>query len=475
MIVHYATQTQEMDFTVNNFYHDVARVISKEPANVGMVEITCDGHKVQYMVQPRSGTMFITEVFNDLPDSFLDMAVKPRYLTCVDASKNAYKFYKLEKSGADVKASYGRMGVEKGKLFGERSYCYPLSMFWIKYYEKIGKGYVDRSDLYLSATPQKEVKQTDPKEEVPKTGNTASGTLFQKLLSFAKKAVLEAKVSVPITQAILDAASGLIDQLRKASTVEEFNNTLFELISILQRPVRTGDGSGVRRLMAGEKSDFARIIKRESDLLMAMEGVFQKKGHTMKKTEDFTQFDVQVFKATEKQKQQVMSHLSDTLKPKVKEIYRVIPKQQQEQFDRYLKKHNIKKCKQLWHGSRNQNWLSIIKKGLLLNPDAIITGKMFGQGVYFAPSSMKSWNYTSYHGTSWAGGNSDCAFMGLYAVAYGTPYDVNTWDSQTDYREEMKKRNCDCVHAHAGASLRNDEIIFYDEAATVLNYIVEFH
>ena len=71
-------------------------------------------------------------------------------------------------------------------------------------------------------------------------------------------------------------------------------------------------------------------------------------------------------------------------------------------------------------------------------PDAIITGKMFGNGVYFAPSSMKSWNYTSYRGTSWANGDADVAFMGLYATAYGTPKDVDIWDATTDYKKMVQ-------------------------------------
>ena len=37
---------------------------------------------------------------------------------------------------------------------------------------------------------------------------------------------------------------------------------------------------------------------------------------------------------------------------------------------------------------------------------------------------------------------------------------------------EAKKKNC--VHAKAGRSLREDEIIFYSEAAMVMNYLVEF-
>ena len=38
----------------------------------------------------------------------------------------------------------------------------------------------------------------------------------------------------------------------------------------------------------------------------------------------------------------------------------------------------------------------------------------------------------------------------------------------------IEQNGSNCLHAHAGTSLRNDEIIFYDEAACVLNYIVEF-
>ncbi|ANU44662.1 hypothetical protein ADH76_03140 [Enterocloster clostridioformis] len=63
-----------------------------------------------------------------------------------------------------------------------------------------------------------------------------------------------------------------------------------------------------------------------------------------------------------------------------------------------------------------------------LNPDAIITGKMFGQGIYFAPSAMKSWGYTSAPDEVWtrrnAGRTTHTAFMALYATAYGKPYEL---------------------------------------------------
>ena len=86
---------------------------------------------------------------------------------------------------------------------------------------------------------------------------------------------------------------------------------------------------------------------------------------------------------------------------------------------------------------------------------------------------MKSWGYTSYSGSHWASGSSDHAYMGLYAVAYGKPYDVYSW-SHEDYKKSVENGPYNSLHAHAGQSLRNDEIIVYREEAVLLNYIVQF-
>ena len=139
----------------SEFYKDIAERLIKESVSNGTrvkvnVDVPDEGD-ASYMVSQRSGTMFITETGNNMPDKFLDKEIKPRFLTCVNPETNAYKFYKLDVlDDKTVRASYGRMGVKKGELFGERSFDYPLSMYWIKYYEKIQKGYVDRTDIYLT-------------------------------------------------------------------------------------------------------------------------------------------------------------------------------------------------------------------------------------------------------------------------------------------------------------------------------------
>lgn len=505
-LMYMGSETKEVEIgSRTEFYPTVAKMIVQEESGkkLNVTASTEDG-SVTYRVGVRSGTQTIFEEANTLPDNYL-ADLKPAYLTCVEPDvtgylknlkehpdeydadlfydeiskrcRNSYKQYRLIPEKGKLTAYYGRMAVGPGRAFGERSVEYPLSSYWPKYFEKLGKGYVDRTQLYMPEISEKGVVDSHPvgmQKENEK--NSVSWRLFSKLKKFAKRAVEAAQVQVPVTEEIILAARKDLEEMRNAAgkkDVVTFNLALLDIISILQRPVMTGDGSGVKRLLAIDTSDFAGIIGRESDLIQAMEGSILGRVSS-RDTGAFAEIGIEVYEATEKQKKQVLRHLSPSLHGKVKQIYRVIPNVQKERFDVYITEHQIQNVCLLWHGSRNENWLSIIKNSLLLNPDAIITGKMFGQGIYFAPSSQKSWNYTSYQGTSWANGDSDTAFMGLYAVAYGKPYDVNSWDSGADYRKMTCDHDCNCLHAHAGTMLQNDEIVFYDEAAVLLDYIVEF-
>lgn len=507
-LIYEGSQHKEIDIPYASlFYPTVAQtIVEEETGKQLMVTASTDDGAVTYRVGMRSGTQTIFEVSNTMPDTYLT-DLSPAYLTCVEPlvieylyelkeypkefdhstfvneinkrCKNAYKEYKLIPENGEVTAYYGRMAVQKGMLFGERSVTYPLSSYWIKYYEKIGKGYIDRTHLYMPETFEHKTTKEAVIKTAPKRAPllTASQKLFDKLKALAKKAVTAAQVKVPVNKQIIDATKRNLDKMRDAAMKDDpigFNIALLDTISILQRPVATGDGKGVRNMMALSSDDYGRIIEREEDLIQAMEGSISGQNHVMKTSEDFSQFKIEVFEATDKQKREVLSHLSDSLKGKVRNIYRVLPIEQKAAFENYLSKRGITDVKMLWHGSRNENWMSIIRNSLQLNPNAIITGKMFGNGIYFAPSSMKSWNYTSFLGTTWANGSSDTAYMGLYAVAYGNPLKVDQWDAFRDYKNEVMKGNYDSLHAVKGISLRADEIVFYDEAAVLLNYIVEF-
>ena len=318
----------------------------------------------------------------------------------------------------------------------------------------------------------KKKKSTSDADADSTAANPASAELYALLKAYAKHVVETNLVCAKVTQKQITESKKIWNQLCNRKTVRGFNAQLMRLMSVCPRKVRD-----VRDLLAITESDFPSIIDREESLIKAMEAVVDdNSSENIRKTVvDFASYGIEVFEANEKQKEIIEKHLSDQLKDRVKKVWRVIPKKQQRSFNEYLKKNKIKTVKQFWHGSRNENWFSILTNGLQLHPDAAITGAMLGKGIYFAPSSLKSWNYTSYRGTYWAHGSSDTAFMGLYATAYGNPYDASS-DIRSYTASEVRSKGYDCVHAKGGPGyyLKNDEVVFYSEDAMVLNYIVEF-
>jgi poly [ADP-ribose] polymerase len=366
-----------------------------------------------------------------------------RYLTMVDAGENNYKYYSIKVNGDTFEATWGRMGVTGRVMAGNK--VYPIKDYSKKYNEKIAKGYKDRTEILTSSGSD---ESTSASKEAT--------MLYNFLLKYSKERVHSTLVSDNLTKGMVEHSRKLLNDLYNSNDIRSFNNVLLELMAICPRKV-----DKVESQLAKSRRDIPFIFDREEDLQKAMEGVVGNGGGTL---------DADVLMATDEQREQVLDKLSDKLKPKVVDVYRVKPNRQQVKFDNYIKQRNITKIKQLWHGSRNENWISIIRNSLSLSPNAQITGKMFGNGIYFAPSSMKSWGYTSGDGAYWTGGGSKDAVMGLYATAYGEPHITERAGKFTEDTIYGK----DCVHAKAGSQLRNDEIIYYNEAAMVLNYIVTF-
>ena len=410
-------------------------------------------------------SMYVTVEYNyiNLPSSDYE----DRYLTCIHPESNNYKFYWLRPQGnGTLQATYGRIGTERGEMFGERDLKNPYEsyLYWIRYYEKISKGYVDMTDVYLSNEEDDEDEKKGEKKS--KKASAVSKELFDMLRSYAKYVVEHTLVNSNVTKMQVKKTKELLAKLGEQTEVKGFNKILSEILQLSPRDMTY---EKISTLYADTERDFKGIVLREENLLAAMEAV----SPACYEEDCFEAHGIRIFKATEKQKEEVMRHLADGLDQKVVEIYRVIDKAKKANFDDYLKTHHIKKVKQFWHGSRNENWLSIMMNGLQLNPNAYITGKMFGQGIYFAPRAQKSFGYTSCEGSYWARGTSKTGFMGLYATAYGNPLMVNSSGRYT--QQYVEGRGANCVHATpANTGLRNEEVVYYDEHAMVLNYIVKF-
>ncbi|MEM0964289.1 MAG: ADP-ribose polymerase, partial [Bacteroidota bacterium] len=165
---------------------------------------------------------------------------------------------------------------------------------------------------------------------------------------------------------------------------------------------------------------------------------------------------------------------------RLERVTEVVHPKLRERFQGHVRSTWRSRTSLLWHGSRSENWLSILEGGLQLHPErAQITGKMFGYGLYFASSFQKSLGYTSARGAVWAGQRSDRGHLALCEVHLGRSLKVHRHESWC-YElngDALAKRAAlvpyDSLHACAGQMLRHDEYIVYNEAQVLPRYLVE--
>jgi poly [ADP-ribose] polymerase len=113
--------------------------------------------------------------------------------------------------------------------------------------------------------------------------------------------------------------------------------------------------------------------------------------------------------------------------------------------------------------------------GLLIRPsNAVHSGSMFGDGIYFADKFQKSFGYTSGRGSYYAGGSSNEAILALYDVHVGEQKHIKHHDSScySLSAKVLAKDGFDSVFAHGGADLRNNEYIVYQSPQSTIKYLV---
>ena len=402
------------------------------------------------------------------------MGESPAYLVMITATANNNKYYRMTPKGESFLVEFGRIGNTTSQTS-----TYPMSRWKTKYNEKIKKGYVDQTHL-ISDMIVKEVQKDLTYDEIL---NKNIATIVERLQSMADQAIHDNYTvgSNSVTQAMIDEAQQSLTKLVNKTTVEDFNSELLNLFSIIPRKM-----SRVSDYLATELPEFGQIVQKEQDLLDVMQGqVVQKEVKQEEPPSNISEKGMTIlvergleFSEVSEEDVLKIKSLLGSCRDKFKSAWVVKNIKTQEKFDQYLDNEGQIQTKLLWHGSRNENWWSIINAGLVLKPtNAVITGKMFGYGTYFATKARKSLGYTSLSGSYWAGGSSNSAFMSLYEVAYGTPLDVH--DFHHDYnslnydRLQKMSKGVHCLHAHEGKMLRNDEIIVYKEEQTTIKYLVE--
>ena len=136
--------------------------------------------------------------------------------------------------------------------------------------------------------------------------------------------------------------------------------------------------------------------------------------------------------------------------------------------------------KELWHGTKVDNVLSILTKGLFVpNPGSgiQIAGRMFGDGVYFSDQSTKSLNYAT---GVWGGTRrtSDC-FMLLNDVVMGHEFKPAYWNSDSLQKAHKgvgpSKKRYQSINVKGGTcGVRNNEMIVWNTDQISIRYLCEF-
>ena len=400
---------------------------------------------------------------------------EPVHLLMITAQNNN-KYYDMICIDENTwQAKYGRVGAS------EQVRTYPMRDWDKKYNEKIKKGYIDRSNMVEDLI---DVKTKSPTSEYKVIPNKSIREIVEKLQSLARQTVeknYKVKSNI-VTQKMVDTAQELLDSMVDfKGTVNEFNNKLLELFSIIPRKMKD-----VSDYLVSTKDDFNQKIIEESDILDTMRSQVYVKDVQEDTTKNNINHDMTILEALGLEIEEVTDDeismikcLMNESKDKFKRAWKVTNHKTQKRFDDFVSTHHITDTRLLFHGSRTENFWSILQTGLVLRPtNAVITGRMLGWGIYFAPKCKKSIGYTSLSGSYWAKGNNNTAYMALFDTAYGIPYDVYNFDSKYytfNYEKlQQAKKGADCLHAHAEAGmLRNDEIVYYKEDQMTIKYLIE--
>ena len=397
-------------------------------------------------------------------------AIRPTYLIMVTAENNN-KYYNCFPEGDNFRVEYGRVNSTKTIT------NYPMSKWESQISSKIKKGYKDVTDLKTALVEEIKTDGTKYKD----IENESVRRIIEKLRSLARDTVKKnySVSSASVTEEMVYEAQLVINNLISIKSVNKFNDELLKLFEIIPRKM-----DNVRSYLIKSTDEIDKVISREQDLLDIMRGqIVTKSTATENKDKEIDNSGITILDEMGITMRECTPEEINEIKDCMKEssyhfsrAWRVDNISTRKKYEEFIKAHNIKNTKLLFHGSRTENWFSILKTGLKIRPtNAITTGAMFGFGSYFAPKCQKSIGYTSLGGSYWANGNDKIAYMALFDTAYGKPYNVYNFDSKY-YSMSFDKLpvGCNCLHAHAGnGMLRNDEIVYYKTEQMTIKYLIE--
>ncbi|GAB3772164.1 hypothetical protein GCM10028818_12040 [Spirosoma horti] len=391
-------------------------------------------------------------------------------------AENNNKFYEMrEKENGTFVAHYGRVGGFRSKSI------HPMAQWERKIREKKAKGYTDQTYLFAEASPEIDASTiTNPQVR----------GLMSRLLELANQSIFQNYVvtAQQVTGKQVEAAQRLLDELATQLGVDmdtvAYNAKLLDLFKVIPRRM-----SQVQEHLASQSPQSVAALQPLRDALADEQETLDVMRGQVELAPAANSADQPSLTLLESMNLTVEpvtdSHILTLIKKmmgadasKFDAAFSVRHAATDAAFEHYVRQQKNRKTLPLWHGSRSENWLSILKTGLMLRPaNAIITGKMFGYGIYFADQFSKSLNYTSLNGSVWANGRQNEAYLAIYEVHVGEQLALTQHEPQhmTLDADALKRLDAryDSVFARQGVSLQKNEFIVYNPAQCTVRYIVK--
>lgn len=437
----------------------------------------------------------LTEAYLPANHTFADL-----HHTYWDArkGKNDQVRFTASSDGKTFMILKGREGVRVGKDKPRAYGPYDIADFDKEYERLIRQGFLCTFDKAPEELKLKEESSYAPMSD-PTVDDIVNGLVqcsrqaFEEMYSVSVKRIADIpKTNIDTARQILRAMDNEKDTLSE----REFNHGLMLVYEILPRRI-----DNLQKMIARSRNDFSAILLREADGINMLESQIQqaqiKKAVATHKPNICEAYGFEIRPVTPEEKDEILEHLvgNDNGDPydcrgNYRFGMRIIYDDDNPintRYEGYCNGHGIGTDDYehgqslLFHGSGTENYWNIVKVGWMTNPDADICGKAYGNGIYFAPSAMKSINYASNSSMWRAADNSKAAFLSMADVATGILYDVENAGPGGSRGEIPRvasdlERICpgaDCLWAYGGNRFRHDEVIVYRECQARAKYLIE--
>lgn len=458
-----------------------------------------------------------TQKFGTFPFPGNYKVLKKIMLNKTDLRSNNNKFYKLELHEGDggayrVYSCYGRVGdpgreeeripeqnliaaevayeeVLRQKTSARKGYK-PIDMAQ----DKIGS-FEARKIVVLDVDTDK-VKVNGEQKKKAKISNEVQ-LLVTQIYDEAGRAVsnqlsgsLQASADNPLgtlTKSQIAKGSNILEDIRKrlnknSLLLNSMDSDLIDLTNeyFTQIPQNFGRYPKIEDVIL---NDFARITFQDDllELLGDVQGTADgfKAGDDIQAKYDAIGCKITLLSSGSKKYKQIVDYIHRTeshhhsVSVDIRSIFKIDIKGCKSRFENKCSQMARANVKELFHGSRNANILGILSHGLLMRPPGVVvTGSMFGAGLYFADQSTKSTQYSvdKFGGRANKGDN---AFLFLADVALGKVKKMDYADWSLT-KAAVQREGYDSVKGCKGPSLLHNEFIIYDIGQHMLTYVVDF-